>query len=125
MLNVIRYFSFSVHYNVIFFHRSIECLWEELLLINEDINHIVTGTEIMFFEIVDMVQLGQGDFLSIASADGWHHICWAFLRPGNGQKFSNVDRRCKLQLYTYQKVGKWRSPQKLSVFEQWKLKRIK
>lgn len=49
------------------FYSGIECQWEELLLINEDIEHISTGNEIMFFEIIDMQSAGRSkdDFLGI------------------------------------------------------------
>lgn len=98
-----------------------------MLLINEDIAHIQTGNEIIFFEIISIVSKDHSDFFNIcklinrlfrsetslqhfvitfpisALTDGWQYICWAFLRPGDAVNFSHIDRRCRLQLYEYRK----------------------
>lgn len=46
-------------------HRTIECVWEELLLINDDIKHLQTGNEILFFEIVSMMNMPKKDFVGV------------------------------------------------------------
>ncbi|XP_031640642.1 jouberin-like [Contarinia nasturtii] len=87
---------------------EIECDWgDEVLLINEDIRHIQRDHVIIFFEIVD-----------ILVSDGWYPICWAFLRPGNDKTFSNLNVRCDLQLYYYQRaknniLNEWKSQKKI------------
>lgn len=67
-------------------------------------------------------------FLWLIVKDGWQFICWAFLKPGDGKSFSNINQRCCLQLYEYQE-NKWfrrQTHNTYSVFDQWKLpKKIK
>lgn len=70
----------------------------------------------------------NNEIFSIPSASvdsGWHHISWAFLRPGDGKFFTNLDQRSKLQLYAYQNGNGWRPNQRPGIFEQWSKKRIK
>lgn len=48
-------------------------------------------------------------------SNGWNPICWAFLRPGNGKTFSNIDIRCQVQLHHYQ-----RQRSKQGIIDEWK-----
>lgn len=47
--------------------------------------------------------------------NGWYPICWAFLKPGNDKAFSNIDKRCELQLYQFQ-----RQRNKNAIIDEWK-----
>lgn len=94
----------------------IECQWnDEHLIINENIQNIRKGTQIIFFELMDI--LATELQRATAGEDGWYRICWAFLKPGDGEHYSNVDKRNCLQLYRYRR-GKGMSL--LPIFEQWK-----
>ena len=42
------------------FFSFIQCEWEELLIINEDVQHIFQGNEIIFFEIIDVATTVEG-----------------------------------------------------------------
>lgn len=54
-------------------------------------------------------------FPTVAVTNGWYPICWAFLKPGDGKTFTNIDVRCSLQLYYYQ-----RHRPKRGIFDEWK-----
>lgn len=118
----------------------IECDWmNELLIINEDIHHIEKDHVIIFFEILDIIsdirttkQIGNQskDFseilidnsflLFVADSNGWYSIGWAFLRPSDCQSYSNLNQKCSLQLYYYQRqrtkgniLVEWKTAKKL------------
>lgn len=98
-------------------NSEIECDWrDEMLIINEDIRHIQKDHVIIFFEIVDILSTHR-NFDSTAS-NGWYPICWAFLRPGDGKSFSNIDVKCSLQLYHYQ-----RQRSKHGIYDEWKVQK--
>lgn len=84
------------------------------------------GNEIIFFEILDTETTeSKNMFRKFAeNTDGWHRICWGFLKPGDGINFSNVDKRSCLQLFRYQ-PGNWFRKYSLNVYDQFKLDRIK
>lgn len=49
------------------------------------------------------------------ATNGWYPICWAFLKPGDGKHFTNIDIRCSLQLHYYQRIRS-----KRGIFDEWK-----
>lgn len=69
----------------IFSHLN--CVWEELIVINEDIE-LMKNSSILFFEIIDL-DLNRE----------WMVLCWSFLKPFLENSFNNLDKRCRLQLF--------------------------
>lgn len=92
--------------------------WDELLILNEDINHIQQGNEIIFFEVIDLFPNDTNWFYQKIGANMFK-ICWAFLKPFPDQKFTNIDKRSRLQLYEYQKN------KEVPIFDQWTMDRKK
>lgn len=54
----------------------------------------------------------------IAGHNGWYPICWAFLKPGDKEHYSNVNKQNCLQLFNYKK-GNYR------IYDQWKGSKIR
>lgn len=75
--------------------------WEELLVFNENLTHIVTASTLLLFEIVDFVNfaLGSSRYRSLGSEGGWIKIAWAFLKLIAANGASNLDRKVRLQLF--------------------------
>lgn len=92
--------------------------WEELIILNEDINHIQQGNEIIFFEIIDLFPNDTNWFYQKIGAN-MLKICWAFLKPFPEQKFTNIDKRSRLQLFEYQRS------KETSIYDQWRIERKK
>lgn len=84
------------------FHSSLIVDWEELILLNEDIEHIHNQNTIIFFELIEIIPIESKLFKkSVANNGGWLNVAWAFLRVFPENKYSNFDKRLKLQFYKY------------------------
>lgn len=102
----------------------IECEWNELLVINEDVEHIRSTADhraVIMFELVAAQTQQRCDFLRTPVADGWQYICWAFLRPHD-----YVGRRCRLQWFEYVRTERrcpWRRRRQRQpdVYAEWQL----
>jgi hypothetical protein len=99
-------------------HSTFSFKWEELLIINDDINHINKPHKAIFFELFN-------DCKITGSANDFY-CCWAFLVLCPGKDITNIDKRCELQLYRYQKVSKRAQKNGLcDVYNQWSMRKIK
>lgn len=54
----------------------------------------------------------------IAGINGWYPICWAFLKPGDNEHYSNVNKQNCLQLFAYKKGNG-------TIYDQWKMPKIR
>lgn len=57
-------------------------------------------------------------------SNGWNPICWAFLKPGNGKSFSNINVRCELQLHHYQRskhgiMDEWKAQKRMYEYDKY------
>jgi jouberin len=96
-----------------FFGSTFSFQWEELIAINDDINHVNRLNVAVFFELFNDGMASEC------------RSCWAFLVLSPGKEVTNVDRRSELQLYRYQKVSKRAQKNGLpEVYNQWAMKRV-
>lgn len=79
---------------MIYFFSSIIPEWEETVTFNENTSHIIKPSTVLFFEIVDFVDVSHSDAEN--ASVGWHRIAWAFLKPNKSTNFNKILR---LQLY--------------------------
>lgn len=112
------------YYCLIF--SKFQCQWEQLLMINENISHIMQGTVIVFFEILDAPSIESNTFFGKFSKmnDEWHRVCWGFLKLSDGINCTNIDKRSRLQLFRYQR-RRFFQKCSLDVYAQYRLDRIK
>ncbi|KAE8739066.1 hypothetical protein FOCC_FOCC015445 [Frankliniella occidentalis] len=83
--------------------RSLTPIWEETLLFNEDIKHILQPHSpiLILFEVLDCVSVdtAMAQFKKLGSESGWHRIAWGFLKPCGPNDTFNIDKKLRLQLY--------------------------
>ncbi|KAF5304411.1 hypothetical protein FQR65_LT07941 [Abscondita terminalis] len=99
--------------------------WGEMILLNEDINHVVYKNTIIFFEIVDFVSyaivVAQTNKRGLSQ--GWHKIAWAFIKPVGKNGESNKNQQLRLQLFYPHKYNKV-SSNECPIFHWWKNKKF-
>ncbi|XP_039284436.1 jouberin-like [Nilaparvata lugens] len=104
-------------------NRTLTPQWEEVLIFNEDISHIVNPDTLLFFEIVDFVNftIGGMRYQRLGHDSGWHYVAWAFLKLVAVTGETNTEKKLRLQLYKpnvrYNVHRKQTSP---VVFDWWK-----
>ncbi|KAK3916070.1 Jouberin, partial [Frankliniella fusca] len=83
--------------------RSLTPIWEETLLFNEDIKHILQpqASILILFEVLDCVSVDVAisKYEKLGTESGWHRIAWAFLKPRGANDILNIDKKLRLQLY--------------------------
>ncbi|XP_075225297.1 jouberin-like [Lycorma delicatula] len=104
-------------------HQSLVPSWEEVLVFNENMSHVIKQDTVIFFEVVDFVNLTLGGmrYQRLGSEGGWHHVAWAFVKlvAANGEL--NTEKKLRLQLYKPKnKIITSRKPTVPLVYEWWK-----
>ncbi|KAK4876812.1 hypothetical protein RN001_009318 [Aquatica leii] len=106
-------------------NHSVYPKWEETIVVNEDVTHVVKKDTIIFFEIVDFVSyavvVSQADKKGLSQ--GWHKIAWAFLKVVGRNGECNMNQNLRLQLFYPHKYNKT-SPNICPVFNWWKSKKF-
>lgn len=80
----------------------LHCVWEELLLVEENVRVLRTENSIIFFEII----------VQLESAIDFKTVAWAFLKPFHADRFDNIDKRHRLQVYHFNA--------RMSLFQNWR-----
>lgn len=81
--------------------RTVVPQWEELLVFNDKIEHIGTGSTLLLFEIVDFVDFvtASARHTQLGPGGAWYCVAWAFLKLFGANGACNLDRVLRLQLY--------------------------
>ncbi|XP_034234525.1 jouberin-like [Thrips palmi] len=83
--------------------RSLTPIWDETLVLNEDIQHILQpqSSILILFEVLDCVTFDEAiaRHQKLGLESGWHRIAWAFLKPCGANNILNIDKKLRLQLY--------------------------
>lgn len=81
----------------------LRCIWEELLILQENAGILKRENVIIFFEIV----------AKLSSSEELKTIAWAFLKPFARDKYDNFEKRLKLQVYYFQS--------QMTLFQNWRI----
>ncbi|XP_066915378.1 jouberin-like [Clytia hemisphaerica] len=85
--------------------RTLTPAWEETIIYNERYSYFLQREQdsppvVIFFELLDFMQMNLNSKEYSKTDKGWHRIAWAFLKlvsPTTG--VTNTDKRLRLQLY--------------------------
>lgn len=84
--------------------------WEECLVLNERISHLLKPQTLLLFELCDFVSMSLAGSATrhckLGNKSGWHLVAWAFLRPVVANGTLNTGPRLRLQLYKPAKYPK-------------------
>ncbi|XP_057305482.1 jouberin-like [Hydractinia symbiolongicarpus] len=85
-------------------NRSFTPYWEETLIYNDVYSYFLQREEhdppvIVFFELLDFMQMNLKRKEFVKTDKGWYRIAWAFLKLVSPTGSTNTDKKCRLQFY--------------------------